>query len=807
MPVPKGYTLDNQGPTGVPGGYTLDPPTTPGAIDPNTVAGANATGMGLPGAPAAPNPIQNAIDTGKYADRDLSQSTVGGMTQPGTATMPAFAKQFGQAAVANLHSDVDNARAGAANFADNVAHHPVTALGQVVTSPLSLAINTGQQIGHGVSDIVNGDPITGISRLAGGNPDLANQTLATDPDNAGKVAWNMFGQPAAMTMAGEGASNALTDAANVMRPLDSPRTNDAFANWIAGGVKDGAPQETAAVARPVFQQAAQKLGWKNQDFLDRWRGNTPSRNLPGQSGDFRNTFKGMKEGLKLADTAVDISDAPMDEVMKQAASDPINPTVKANISGGLRQSAADADQVGNTGIAANYRSLADQVDSKKTYGELNALKRNANNQQTRMGAPGSISEQIAQQTTPIAAWQDMGDLIRQNMYPDLQARYIPPPGQPGYFDLGAMGAREKAVIAARDGVNKGFDEASALDAKVGSQTLPEKATTGSMYRTKFWLRMLGAEPTPAGKFNVLMRRGLGDIGEGGGVPETVSTVPVQQQQLQLPPPPGWTPPGSPTTFQVPTAPSTPNVISPATPMTQGYVGPMTVPNPDHTPITGPSHFQQQQELGSTAGTIPDGVRGAQSPARVRADQIGLGHDLQPLSGVPAPPGRTIEGAPTLTKANFEQHFGTAKPEVSDNGTAGMLQTNDPVLAQKALDRQTAFMQSQPFLQLPPQTQMLARQQAQQLQQQLAAHAQGVATQTAVNGMQRPVMFQVHWTPADLGVKTGRTPGVVSRVAGHGGRTIAQQAFKNPPGQGKASSSGKSKEQIEAEEEQLVNQQQ
>lgn len=773
----------------------LMPPTTPGGIDPSKVAGANATGMGLPGASAAPNPISGAKTTvgdylfgvgktpqSKRATALQAAAAPGGWAQNTIQNAPQDLSNFGQAAVDNLHSDVNNLRAGTKQF----IHAPIgTEIGQVVTSPLTATIGAMENVGHGVSDIGTGHPIEGVSRIAGGNPELANQNL--QKGNVGGYAWNMFGQPAAMAAGGELGANAVTDAANALHPLDAgPKTNDAFAHWISGGVKGETPQVTASVARPVFQQAAQDLGWKNKDF-SAFTGNMPSRNKPFQTGSFRNTYKGMEQGLKLADHAVDIADQPMDAVMKEAGNAPIDPTVKNNISSGLRTKSAEANSVGNGQLAKSYNDLADTVDAQKTYGELNKLKKNANNQMERMGAPGTISQQIAQSTTPIAAWQDMGGLVRENMYPVMQQRYIPAPGQPGYFDVGQMGLREKAVLDARDGVYKGFDDAARLDAAAGSRSIKEKATEGSMYDRKFALRMLGVEPTPAGKFNILMRRGLGDIGVGGS-PESVARVPVGQP-LALPAPPGYA------QFQVPTAPAVPGTSGAPTPMAQSYVGTLQFPNPNFSPLSTTSRFQQARELGSTAATIPESVRGPQgyamppgaqgtalrpgqqSPARIQADQIGLGHGQSPtpLAGI-NPPLRVITGPETLTKSNFEQHFGTAHAPDVTHGTAGMLQTNDPAVAQRAYGAMQKYMQSPSFQKLPVQTQILAQQQAKALGQQLASHQ-------AVQGMAGPVQYQIHWTPGNLGTQLGRKTGTAARIAGHGVRATVQQQLKNPPGAG------------------------
>jgi hypothetical protein len=744
----------------------------PGGIDPSKVAGAGP--LGLPGMPAAPNPVKQKI---------AQDDAVMDKYNAGTLPVDQFKEQAAQDIQGGLKSARDSVKDWWNNSAAQKVIQPVAAAGRglvdSVVAPFSavseatgldsLAGQAAQPINE-ASDQAMGmggmtpppptwqpHPVAAAQRMFGGNPEKADELEAQG--NTGGAAWERWGKPVANYLAMEAGARGLRAGYDALMPLEGPRANDAFANLIAGGVKSGTPQETAVIARPVWQQAAHDLGLKDEGTWKKaFTGDTPTRNLPGQKGPIRNTVQGTEKILQVADRAVEIADKPMDAVMKVAQGDVVDPQVRAGIVQGMLTKAAESSSVGNEATAKAYMQLAEKVKQQRTYGDLNNLKRNANNQIERMGAAGTVSQQIAQATTPIAAWEDLGGLIREKMYPVLQDRYIPKPGQTGYFDLADMGRRERAVIDARDGAYKAQQLAATQDAAAGAKTASEKATEGSMYKTHIARRLLGVNPTPAGQVNKMFRRGLGEIGTGGA-PESVSTVPVTQP-LALPPPPGY---GE---FSVPTAPSVEGAPGAPVPMAQSYRGTIQVPNPDHTPLSGPSHFQQRQELGTTATTIPDRVRGAQSPARVEADQLGTGHPTPPASGVPSSnprglnvPTRSLTGPETLTKANFEQHFGTNAAPAVDRGTAGLLRTNDPPVATRALKAMDDYMKADEFKGLDAQTRYTAKQQAADLRRQLVQHA-------AVKNMPGPVQYQVHWTPADMGKKAGRKVGLTRRGAAY-----------------------------------------
>lgn len=749
-------------------------PATPAGLPPGT---------NLPGFPAPPNVIQQRID------QDQGRGDTSDKIQNQVNTQNEFIRQAGK----NVMDTASAVKSGAKKWWNM---SPSDKVGSVVMSPLAAAIGAGENVGHSATRLTQGHPVDAASQLMGGNPDKADEL--DRQGNHGAADWERWGKPITMAAVSELGARSLTGLQDLVAgPAEGAQANDAFASWISGGVKHGTPQDTAAAVRPLFKQAAANVGLKDEGALARsFTGDTPTRG-PGMTADkngIRKTVSGMKKGLQVADEAVRLADQPMQAVVEQAKNDVISDDVRKNIVSGLQAKGAAAEQVGNDSLASAYKKLAEKVGEKKTYGELNELKQNANQQIEGVGTKGSPSEQIASAVKPVAAWQDLGGLIRENMYPALQERYVPRPGQPGYFDLKAMGQREAQVLDARDGIYKGHDEAAKLDAPRGAQTAKEKASEGSMYKTHVAKRLLGIEPSPAGKFNTLMRRGIGEIGNGG-TPESVSVVP-KTMQPRLPAPPGWAP------FEVPI----PGQPESATDMTNGltkeYVGDRDVPNPNYSPMSGPSWVQQQQELGSTAHTIPDRVRGAQSDARMRADEVGMGHTPgSGKTGMPSPPVRSFTGPETISEANFQTKMGAIESAPgSTRGTRGVFKTSDPAKAQDALDAMDEHVRatdahiqatdrqinSPAFKKLEPseqtrirkaqdvakQAQYETRESAEKLRKQISAHHK-------VQNMQRPAEFEVHYdsgTPAKL---KGRKTGIVRRVATYGGRAIAQGRSQNP----------------------------
>lgn len=774
-------------------------------------------GTSLPGFPAPPNPMKDNL---AYVAPDVPSPTFSDVVNR--------QKQMWNQAGQDVKDTYQGAKQGVKNWMDKPAGEK---LGSVVMAPLAAAIGAGETVGHAGSRLFEGHPVDAASQLMGGDPDKADQLDAQG--NHGAADWERFGKPAVLAAASEAGARAMTGMTSlVIGPTEGARANDAFASWIAGGVKNGAPQETAAAVRPIFKQAAADVGLKDENGWQKmFKGDTPTRG-PGITANdkgIRKTVQGMKKGIEVADRAVNIADAPMQAVIDQAKNDIVPQPVKDNIIQGLKAKSVAARGVGNDSLANAYDTIAKTVGENKTYGELNEVKRNANDQTEGMGGKGSPSEKAAAAILPVKAWRDTGDLIRNNMYPELQQRYIPQPGQPGYFDVRAMGQREAQVLDARDGIYKGYDQAAHLDAPYGAKNMSEKVSEGSMYSTHVLKRITGIEPSPAGKFNVMMRRGIGEIGTGG-TPESVSVLPKSADiakitstpefkamspdaqrdylakmtpkgmQPRLPAPPGYAQfdmpiPGNPETSQG----------SSVIPAQANYNGTEAVPNPAHQPITGPSRVQQRQELGSTADTIPNSVLGAQSPARVRADQIGLGHDPNVgRVGIPPPPTRSITGEPTINRSKWQFVSAPADAtQIVDRGTRGVFRTNDPIEAQRALDGMDSHiskidsqikssqdrMKSADFKNLSreeqakegrildtnKQAQYEAKQSADSLRDKLKSHAK-------VQNSPRPAEFEIHWDPGNPAKFRGRQTGIIKRVATYGSRAgmQAQPGQLTPP---------------------------
>jgi hypothetical protein len=176
-----------------------------------------------------------------------------------------------------------------------------------------------------------------------------------------------------------------------------------------------------------------------------------------------------------------------------------------------------------------------------------------------------------------------------------------------------------------------------------------------------------------------LRRNLEEVNESRQVPDQAPGLPTRTgpYQFKLKGQPTVETPGSRTTIQ-------PNVE---------YRGTQQVPNPNYTPIEGPSYTQQERELGTSAGTIPDSVRGTRSPARVRADQIG-GEEIQ--SG-----DQRFEGPATVTRPRFQQTSpGGVSVEPTKISGQGELTTEDPNVATDHLNNLNRAIDSPGFETMP-----------------------------------------------------------------------------------------------------------
>jgi hypothetical protein len=799
--------------------------TTPAALadgtgmpDASKVAGAGS--MGLPGIPAPPNPIENPES--RYIGNPKDQAVYQKMTQGDKQT-----QQFKHQAV----SDVKDAGRGLADNFNDWRHndHGVQAVVHPIVAGLKAASNMIETPYAAAGTAISGHPIAAMQSLSGGDPEKAEEL--DKQGNVGGAFWERWGKPIAFATAGEVAGDVMGAAGDAFR--GERFANNNMTNLIAPGFVQGElPYEAAANLRPYYQKEWAAMGGGDENKLEQaFTGTTPTRNTWGGKPVIPETVTGMQKVRDLADKVVDRIDSRVngpDGVMAQAAKDPVPQTVRDGIVNDLKAAQKKAKEFGSSYDKA-YDPLIKQVQDAKDYGSLNTIKKNANNMIEGALNGKTPSEMAAASIEPVMAWKNAGNSIRDHMYPELQ-RYVAPPGTPGYFNIADTGRLEAQAMDARDGIYKNYYASGMQNVPEISKKYLEHVGEGSLYKTHIVRRALDLFPTPAGKFNQTFHRAMGKIGEGAA-PETVAARKAQRK-LQPPSAPGLPDlrggaatispydrsgivpsanvpprPSYPGRFDVPTnmPTQTVGVSPPAQVTTQKAVGTIHehVPNPDYSPIEGPSHFQQRKELGTSASTIPDRVRGAQSPARVRADEIGIGHipPGTPHAGI-NPPLRAITGEPTLpkTKTDWMQITGTNhEPSmIADNGAA-VLRTADPNIAKESLDNMRKFNGSEEYKKLPLEQQKVHDEILKKLEGQVKEYNKWNSNKSVTPPPGKEPYFEVWINPG----QAGKVKKIYwkKRVLANELRMAGQGALPGGPG------SGQSMQDIQAEEERRMRQEQ
>jgi hypothetical protein len=769
---------------------TGKPLTTLGGIDPSTVAGANALPNGLPGVPV-PNHIQNPLSGMAKTPKDRA-----------VAQQMENSGQQVDNFISQPSSDVVDAANGVRQNLRDWAKQPGS-FSKYILQPAAGAINMGAAMINAPFEAnvqaMTGHPIEALQSITGS--DEAKAQELEKQGNEGGAAWERYGKPVAFAAAGEAAAPALESAqAGIMGALRGTRfQNSNLASIIAPGFKGtDLPQYAAAELTPFYKQEAAAQGLKDENFLQRmFTGDTPSRSTIGGAGPIHETVQGMGKVRKVADGVVDRIDARLNGpkgVMEQAANDPVAPQTKQTIINGLEAEKATASRLGSKFDTA-YDALIKQVKEADTYGKLNQIKKDSNNMIEGV-LNGGPKENAAMSVEPIIAWKKAGDLIRENMYPDLQ-RYVAPPGSPGYFSVADTGRLEGQAMSARDGIYANYKEAGHADLPEVAKKYLEGVTEGSLYKTHVIRRMLHILPTPAGEFNKTFRRGIGTLGEGS-VPESV-TPKEPQKKLPAPmqPPPTYN--GE---FSVPTAaPVEPTQVTPRLP--QQYIGPREVPYPNYTPLSSTSQFQQAHELGTTALTIPQRVKGfptavsqgnnatgsfsTWSPARLEANQVGVGHSIpaapgaQPRNfGKPTPPLRSFTGPETYTASNWQYLTGSAEPPqmIGHNGSAVMT-TSDPSIAKSALDGMRSYQDTQGFKKLPEAEQKLHTDALDKLDKQYADYQKWQAKNPLPPRPGVEPKFEVWLTPGKTGkvIASKMKSRVIAQAARIGGQEVVNGKTK------------------------------
>jgi hypothetical protein len=767
---------------------TPAPPTSSDGM-PTGVIGVPGGGA-LPGFPEPPNPIQKEISDqqARIARLPKRAQALAQESGPGGPWEKAIKQAPGEAvdeAKSNAKETVTGVRDTVRDWwqPDNGFFPKVgQALAGGARAIWNVATGPAQIEQAALDKTLEGHPADAAINLIGGNADKANK--AEQEGRAGAVLWDRMLQPLALGELAETGAAGLGKLGKLARGERFANSN--FAKVIAPGFKGDtavSPYDAAVELRPLYQKEAADMGMKDESLLNRMFGeDMPTRSTPGGKSPVPEPVEGMKKGIELANRVVDRTHAPIDAIMQKAGTDPISPKVQQDIVDALKEEQKKASRMGAKHAGA-YQQLIDRVEGAKTFGEVNQIKQDANKMIEGV-LQGGPSANAALSVEPIIAWKTAGDIIRQNMYPELQ-RYVAPQGSPGYFSIADAGRREALAMDARDGIYRNRKIAEEAGLSENAKKYLEQVAEGSMYKTHVLRRALKILPTPAGEFNKTFRRGLGTIGEGAK-PESVT---VNKQQLKLPAP-VTPPPAYEGRFDIPTGvPKETTVGAPQVTPQQQYLGKRTVPNPNFSPMEGPSHLQQEQELGSTAHTIPDRVRGAQSPARVRADQVGVGHVPHPdsgaaprtLGGLNPPPVRSITGPQTVEASNWQYLTGAKEPPqtIARNGAA-VLRTGSPEIAKVALDDMRKFAGSKEFKALPKDEQMLHRDTLAKLEGQMKDYDKWKAKNPLPPPPGKEPEFEVWLNPGVAGKVSQAKGRMARRVAAHSARAIGQAGLQTTP---------------------------
>lgn len=720
-------------------------------------------GVSLPGIPAAPNPIASASEhsaasavvragheakgfvkeAGKKAGElgegllNLAADAGGADLPISTAPIAATKEQREERNEAKRQTNeaVDYAKENPGETVKNAAEAAGGMAKDAVVSPFHAA--RGKEGNYDpawasraemfASSILGGDTESARENFAKGEYGKGQADLLTTPalTAAGGEAMGKLGGKEAVSAASTGktATKELERLASIQAPT-------------------GASVETYDVARevqPLLKQWLSEKGTTEADIhpteaplYGTSKGKFPSRAgrvVENEKLDVHgnptkayvsNLRQGARDVLEAANGAVDVADRPFTKIVGEYGNESpitynengkaIPGTVQKRVADELEQQAKLYDNPEDKAISSAIRTQAREVMEAKNLGDLQRIKARANKGIASL-LKGNPSQQAAAGYSNAMAWKMTGDAIRQHMYPELQRL--------SGVDLKPFGMRESAAMRFRDGVYSNYfqtiDRSQASEAAKGFLGgLKHDMARHSGYKA----RLMGLKKSPAGEFNEAFRKGVGHLGEGG-TPENIRIE--GKPQLALPAPADM----QPNTFRISTG-LPEEVMSKVnsegskivTPAERTFAGTKEVPNPDHTPLTGPSWRRQRQQLGSTADTIPDRVRGERSPAQIRKDEA-------PTSA----PDRAFTGEPTKVETQWVETPETVQhipPAVGSGGEVtraggGYMETTSPELALKTRNRLKDFMQTKEFDKLPQEQRTAVRAEFSSLDSQIKDH--------------------------------------------------------------------------------------
>lgn len=636
------------------------------------------------------------------SNRYNSMSAEGGLSAP-----TEFFKGVGQSisnmvkgGVINVAKNLDQGRLPLGPDALLPAEHPE----ELVMQPIRELFGI-RQPGESVTTAQGGGfhPFNFLASLMGGDP--VARRAADAEGNEAKGLGLQYGVP--LLTAGIGR----LWASRMKEPALPTRRNVNSMETLQGGrgVMSGDPIQDAlrqGELQKLWQQSALEQGITD----DTIRKQVSTRDRAGSQKDIvGDVRRGNSTVLKIVNNAVDIAQRPLDSVMQVYGSSPAW-SVGLDISQSLMQQAAEIGEV-NPPLRNAIEALAKKIGgTPKTFSELNKIKVHANKMAEDLYShiPG---REISGTAETAYAYRLAANIIREKMYPVLQRM------SGGNIDLSALGRREADAISARDAVyDTYYRQVAPRAASQGAASFlgyvfgGTDAPSHSLYSRHILARAAekgGMVSGPGGAFNLRARQGLGKIGKGT-VPERV-TVGTRN----IPALPGGTEP-----FRFTISGDLPQEIITGrgvVPAQKVHLGTREVVGSAEGAATDTALFQQarrelgegasisdvarraqelkagmepnyprqRQELGTTAETIPENVRGHRTLEQIRRQQLGAGGGTVPARSFTGPMSHREDMWQYLTS-------GTETGETSRIQGPGTLSTSSLKTAQETLGRLKQF---------------------------------------------------------------------------------------------------------------------
>lgn len=437
----------------------------------------------------------------------------------------------------------------------------------LVTGPFQLAAEEGERL---ATDPYHPDPtnrgfldvaVNSIFAGLGGDPARASELDAAGRPIAGWMA--RAGIPVAGALVGSRATRPGT-----RRPMTSSREISALAEVAKPDPRYGMTStQVAADVQPLLRQVASDWGLApgQESLFRRATGQTsafPSRNPLQVSGSgvstvrrspvteigtvpddiYTNVSRGASPevldqlaerlgkpaseidhiGVEMAREASRLADNTVQQVISAYADQPVTPSVRRQVLDKMEESAQYFDRADAQGTSAAIRRHMDAVREAVTLGDLNELKVFANKQLTDLYnavTPGDVIGMDARQS--MAAWRDYGQALRSGLYPEIERL--------GGEALRPYLSRESSAIAFRDGVfDNYYKSVEPPEAAHRAQRYLEQVVSPEVGGQSYWLTHVMARAaqrfrSPTGQFNLMFRRGLGEVGQGA-VMETVQQI-------------------------------------------------------------------------------------------------------------------------------------------------------------------------------------------------------------------------------------------------------------------------------------------